>query len=108
MSRYGKGEAAYLNCPMNEEEYAAFQEALCHAEMAPVHGFENKKVFEGCMPIEVMAQRGADTMRFGPLKPVGLPDPRTGKLHMQSSSFEETMKTIRCTILSASDSSEVG
>ena len=75
----GKGEAAYLNCPMNEEEYAAFQEALCHAEMAPVHGFENKKVFEGCMPIEVMAQRGADTMRFGPLKPVGLPDPRTGE-----------------------------
>lgn len=79
MSRYNKGEAAYLNCPMNEEEYKAFREALCTAEMAPVHGFENKKVFEGCMPIEVMAARGEDTMRFGPMKPVGLPDPRTGK-----------------------------
>ncbi len=79
MSRYNKGEAAYLNCPMDEEEYKAFRAALCGAEMAPVHGFENKKVFEGCMPIEVMAQRGEDTMRFGPMKPVGLPDPRTGK-----------------------------
>ena len=79
MSRYNKGEAAYLNCPMNEEEYKAFREALCQAEMAPVHGFENKKVFEGCMPIEVMAARGEDTMRFGPMKPVGLPDPRTGR-----------------------------
>lgn len=79
MSRYNKGEAAYLNCPMNEQEYKAFREALCAAEMAPVHGFENKKVFEGCMPIEVMAARGEDTMRFGPMKPVGLPDPRTGK-----------------------------
>lgn len=79
MSRYNKGEAAYLNCPMNEEEYKKFREALCHAEMAPVHGFENNKVFEGCMPIEVMAARGEDTMRFGPMKPVGLPDPRTGK-----------------------------
>lgn len=79
MSRYNKGEAAYLNCPMNEQEYKAFREALCEAEMAPVHGFENKKVFEGCMPIEVMAARGEDTMRFGPMKPVGLPDPRTGK-----------------------------
>ncbi len=78
-SRYGKGEAAYLNCPMNEAEYKAFQKALVDAEVAPVHGFENKKVFEGCMPIEVMAQRGEDTMRFGPLKPVGLPDPRTGR-----------------------------
>lgn len=78
-SRYGKGEAAYLNCPMNEEEYKHFQQELAAAEAAEVHGFENKKVFEGCMPIEVMAQRGEDTMRFGPLKPVGLPDPRTGK-----------------------------
>ena len=76
-SRYGKGEAAYLNCPMNEAEYKAFQKELAEAEVAPVHGFENKKVFEGCMPIEVMAVRGEDTMRFGPLKPVGLPDPRT-------------------------------
>ena len=78
-SRYGKGEAAYLNCPMNKEEYLAFQKALTEAEVAHVHGFENKKVFEGCMPIEVMAARGEDTMRFGPLKPVGLPDPRTGR-----------------------------
>ncbi len=78
-SRYGKGEAAYLNCPMDEAEYKAFQQALASAETAEVHGFENKKVFEGCMPIEVMAQRGEDTMRFGPMKPVGLPDPRTGK-----------------------------
>lgn len=78
-SRYGKGEAAYLNCPMNEEEYKNFQRELATAETAEVHGFENKKVFEGCMPIEVMAARGEDTMRFGPLKPVGLPDPRTGK-----------------------------
>lgn len=78
-SRYGKGEAAYLNCPMNEEEYKNFQRELADAETAEVHGFENKKVFEGCMPIEVMASRGEDTMRFGPLKPVGLPDPRTGK-----------------------------
>lgn len=78
-SRYGKGEAAYLNCPMNEEEYKNFQRELSAAETAEVHGFENKKVFEGCMPIEVMAARGEDTMRFGPLKPVGLPDPRTGK-----------------------------
>lgn len=78
-SRYGKGEAAYLNCPMNEEEYKRFQRELAGAETAEVHGFENKKVFEGCMPIEVMAQRGEDTMRFGPVKPVGLPDPRTGK-----------------------------
>lgn len=78
-SRYGKGEAAYLNCPMDEAEYKAFQKALAEAEVAPVHGFENKKVFEGCMPIEVMAVRGEDTMRFGPLKPVGLPDPRTGR-----------------------------
>ncbi len=78
-SRYGKGEAAYLNCPMNEAEYKAFQKALAEAEAAEVHGFEDKKVFEACMPIEVMARRGEDTMRFGPLKPVGLPDPRTGE-----------------------------
>ncbi len=78
-SRYGKGEAAYLNCPMNEAEYKAFQKALATAEAAEVHGFEDKKVFEACMPIEVMARRGEDTMRFGPLKPVGLPNPRTGE-----------------------------
>ena len=99
MSRYNKGEAAYLNCPMNEEEYKAFREALCHAEMAPVHGFENKKVFEGCMPIEVMAARGEDTMRFGPMKPVGLPDPRTGKdpyavVQLRQDNEDDTMYNI--------------
>ena len=79
-SRYDKGEAAYLNCPFyTKEEYLAFWEALVHAEMAPVHDFETGNVFEGCMPIEEMAGRGEDTMRFGPLKPVGLVDPRTGK-----------------------------
>ena len=99
MSRYNKGEAAYLNCPMNEKEYKAFREALCEAEMAPVHGFENKKVFEGCMPIEVMAARGEDTMRFGPMKPVGLPDPRTGKdpyavVQLRRDNEEDTMYNI--------------
>ena len=79
MSRYNKGEAAYLNCPMNEREYKAFYEALRTAQVADVHGFEKGDVFEGCMPIEVMAARGEDTMRFGPMKPVGLPDPATGK-----------------------------
>lgn len=99
MSRYNKGEAAYLNCPMNEEEYKAFRKALCEAEMAPVHGFENKKVFEGCMPIEVMAARGEDTMRFGPMKPVGLPDPRTGKepyavVQLRQDNEDDTMYNI--------------
>ena len=80
-SRYGKGGGEdYLNCPMNKEEYEAFHEALVNAERAPVHEFDvmNPKVYEGCMPIEVMAQRGRDTVRFGPMKPVGLRDPRTG------------------------------
>jgi methylenetetrahydrofolate--tRNA-(uracil-5-)-methyltransferase len=78
-SRYDKGTADYINCPMNEVEYKAFQEALASAEEAILHGFEDAKVFEGCMPIEVMARRGEDTMRYGPLKPVGLRDPKTGK-----------------------------
>ena len=80
-SRYGKGGGEdYLNCPMNKAEYEAFYEALVSAERAPVHEFDvmNPKVYEGCMPIEVMAQRGVDTVRFGPMKPVGLCDPRTG------------------------------
>ncbi|MBR1533586.1 MAG: methylenetetrahydrofolate--tRNA-(uracil(54)-C(5))-methyltransferase (FADH(2)-oxidizing) TrmFO [Ruminococcus sp.] len=80
-SRYGKGGGEdYLNCPMNKAEYEAFYEALVSAERAPVHEFDvmNPKVYEGCMPIEVMAQRGEDTIRFGPMKPVGLRDPRTG------------------------------
>lgn len=78
-SRYGRGEDDYLNCPMNKEEYEAFFEALTQAEQAPRHDVDEKlKVYEGCMPIEVMARRGPDTIRFGPLKPVGLRDPRTG------------------------------
>ncbi|MFM1650804.1 FADH(2)-oxidizing methylenetetrahydrofolate--tRNA-(uracil(54)-C(5))-methyltransferase TrmFO [Brevibacillus sp. B_LB10_24] len=78
-SRYDKGEAAYLNCPMNEEEFDRFYEALITAEAAPLKEFEKEVYFEGCMPIEVMAKRGRQTMLFGPLKPVGLIDPRTGK-----------------------------
>ena len=77
-SRYDKGTADYINCALNEEEYRAFREELCNAEEAEVHGFEDKNVFDGCMPIEVMARRGEDTMRFGPLKPRGLKDPKTG------------------------------
>lgn len=79
-SRYGKGTGLdYINCPMDKEQYLAFWQELCQAEEAPVHGFEDKRVFEGCMPVEVMARRGEDTLRFGPLKPIGLPDPKTGK-----------------------------
>jgi methylenetetrahydrofolate--tRNA-(uracil-5-)-methyltransferase len=78
-SRYDKGEAAYLNCPMTEEEFYAFREALVNAEVAPLKEFEKEKFFEGCMPIEVMASRGPKTMLFGPMKPVGLEDPKTGK-----------------------------
>ncbi|WP_071131459.1 FADH(2)-oxidizing methylenetetrahydrofolate--tRNA-(uracil(54)-C(5))-methyltransferase TrmFO [Enterococcus timonensis] len=78
-SRYDKGEAAYLNCPMTKEEFDVFYEALITAEVAPLKSFEKEKFFEGCMPIEVMAKRGEKTMRFGPLKPVGLEDPKTGR-----------------------------
>lgn len=78
-SRYDKGEAAYLNCPMTEEEFERFYEALISAEVVPLKEFEKEIYFEGCMPIEVMASRGKKTMLFGPLKPVGLEDPRTGK-----------------------------
>lgn len=78
-SRYDKGTADYINCPMDREQYDAFWQALCEAEQAPVHGFEDKKVFEGCMPVEVMGRRGHDTLLYGPLKPVGLRDPRTGR-----------------------------
>ena len=79
-SRYGKGTGLdYINCPMDKEQYLAFWQELCQAEEAPVHGFEDKRVFEGCMPVEVMARRGEDTLRFGPLKPIGLPDPKMGK-----------------------------
>ncbi len=78
-SRYDRGTADYINCAMNKEEYDAFLQALISAEEAEVHGFEDKNVFEGCMPVEVMGRRGYDTLRFGPLKPVGLVDPKTGK-----------------------------
>ena len=78
-SRYDRGTPDYINCAMNKEEYEAFVRELIAAEEAEVHGFEDKNVFEGCMPVEVMARRGFDTLRFGPLKPVGLTDPNTGK-----------------------------
>ncbi|MCI8525843.1 MAG: methylenetetrahydrofolate--tRNA-(uracil(54)-C(5))-methyltransferase (FADH(2)-oxidizing) TrmFO [Oscillospiraceae bacterium] len=78
-SRYDRGTADYVNCAMDREQYLAFVDALKTAEEAPVHGFEDKLVFEGCMPVEVMARRGVDTLRYGPLKPVGLRDPRTGR-----------------------------
>lgn len=77
-SRYGKGEAAYINCPMTREEYEAFWTELVQAEKAPTKAFEKEKFFEGCMPVEVMAGRGKDTLLFGPLKPVGLEHPETG------------------------------
>jgi len=77
-SRYNKGDADYVNCPMDKKQYIAFHRELLNSKKAPVHGFEEKLVFEGCIPIEVMAARGEDTMRFGPLKPVGLRDPKTG------------------------------
>jgi methylenetetrahydrofolate--tRNA-(uracil-5-)-methyltransferase len=78
-SRYDKGEAAYLNCPMNREEYYAFVEDLATAELSPIKNFEEDMYFEGCLPVETIARRGPETLRFGPMKPVGLPDPRTGK-----------------------------
>lgn len=80
-ARYGRGGDDYINCPMNKEEYDAFYDALVSAETAELKEFDKQelKVFEGCMPVEVMAARGRDTLRFGPLKPVGLPDPRSGK-----------------------------
>ncbi len=76
-SRYDRGTADYINCAMDKEQYEAFVRELTTAEEAEVHGFEDKKVFEGCMPVEVMARRGVDTLRYGPLKPVGLKDPKT-------------------------------
>ena len=78
-SRYDKGTADYVNCPMDKEEYLTFVKELVSAKEAPVHGFDDGGVFEGCMPVEVMARRGVDTLRYGPLKPRGLRDPRTGR-----------------------------
>ena len=77
--RYDKGNGDHINCPMTKEEYTDFIEELRNAQKAQLHGFENSAVFEGCMPIEVMASRGQDTLRFGPLKPVGLTNPKTGR-----------------------------
>lgn len=79
-SRYGKGDDDYINCPMTEDEYNIFYENLINAETAELHGADNKTVFEGCMPVETMAKRGKDTLLFGPLKPVGLENPKDGKL----------------------------
>lgn len=78
-SRYDRGTADYINCALSEEEYLSFWRELCAAQEAEVHGFEDKNVFEGCMPVEVMARRGMQTLAFGPLKPKGLPDPKTGR-----------------------------
>ncbi len=78
-SRYDRGTPDYINCPLTQEEYQAFWQALTTAQEAEVHGFEDTSVFEGCMPVEVMARRGVDTLRYGPLKPVGLRDPKTGR-----------------------------
>ena len=77
--RYDKGNGDHINCPMNKEEYEQFMDALVGAETAKLHDFENTAVFEGCMPVEIMAKRGRDTLRFGPLKPVGLTNPKTGR-----------------------------
>jgi methylenetetrahydrofolate--tRNA-(uracil-5-)-methyltransferase len=100
-SRYDKGDADYLNCPMDKAQYDAFYEALISAEEAPLHDFDKAEqkdltVFEGCMPVEVMAKRGVDTLRFGPMKPVGLTDPRTGKepyacVQLRAENKEKTM-----------------
>ena len=79
-SRYGKGEADYLNCPMTEEQYYAFVEDLSAAELSPIKDFEEDLYFEGCLPVETIARRGKETLRFGPMKPVGLPDPRTDEI----------------------------
>lgn len=78
-SRYGKGEAAYINCPMDEEAYYEFVEEVANAELSPIKDFEEDLYFEGCLPVETIARRGKDTLRFGPMKPVGLPDPKTGE-----------------------------
>ena len=78
-SRYDKGTADYINCPLTKNEYLLFWKELCSADQAEMHGFEDSGVFEGCIPVEVLARRGEDTLRYGPLKPVGLVDPRTGE-----------------------------
>ena len=98
LSRYGRGDD-YLNCPMTKEEYFNFSDELVAAETAEIHGFEESNVFDGCMPIESMAKRGRMVPAFGPMKPVGLPDPRTGKepfavVQLRRDDFSETMYNI--------------
>ncbi len=98
-SRYGKGEADYINCPLTREEYLAFRRELCTALQAPVHGFDDAEVFEGCMPVEVMARRGEDTLRYGPLKPRGIIDPATGRepyavVQLRRDNFEGSLYNI--------------
>ncbi len=98
-SRYGKGSADYINCPMTREEYEAFHRELASAREAQVHGFEDSGVFEGCMPVEVMARRGLDTLRYGPLKPRGITDPATGRepyavVQLRRDNFEGSLYNI--------------
>lgn len=98
-SRYDKGTPDYINCPMTKEEYLAFHAELCTAQQAHVHGFEDSGVFEGCMPVEVMARRGVDTLRYGPLKPRGITDPKTGKepyavVQLRKDNFEGSLYNI--------------
>lgn len=98
-SRYGKGDGDYLNCPMNKEEYIAFVTELIGAERAHLHDFEKREIFEGCMPVEIMAERGIDTLRFGPLRPVGFTDPNTGKrpyavVQLRAENADKTMYNI--------------
>ncbi len=101
-SRYDRGSADYINCAMNREEYTAFVEALRTAEQAEVHGFEDKKVFEGCMPVEVMARRGEDTLRYGRSSPSGCATPKRGRSRMPSCSCGRIMPPARSIISSAS------
>lgn len=98
-SRYDKGEAAYLNCPMTEEEFNRFYDAVLEAEVAPTNEFEKEKYFEGCMPFEVMAERGRKTLLFGPMKPVGLEDPKQVNVHLLSFNYDKMMQLERYIIL---------
>jgi methylenetetrahydrofolate--tRNA-(uracil-5-)-methyltransferase len=107
-SRYGKGGDDYLNCPLTEEEYAVFYRALTTAECADVHAFESEFFFEGCLPVEVIASRGPATLLFGPMKPVGLVDPRTGKRPTASSSCGRTTSPPAISPWSASRPSSSG
>ena len=101
-SRYDKGTADYVNCPMDQAEYTAFVQELRNAKEAPIHGFDDGAVFEGCMPVEVMARRGEDTLRYGPLKPVGLRDLRTGRDNYAVVQLRRDNAEARCITSSAS------